>query len=192
MALNAFIFQKFRPTSIKSFTFQPPTSIKMQSKNVVAPTPPQKNGKSCKSFLYSSHYAPQNYPQLRWLCVAKLTSSSIYNSRGRDTYQMETLIVRIWLPQLMDALWCNQPLQMDWHHLWWPYSITSINLTGCALNGTLASFSFATFLDLISLDRANRSFGSGTDRVKFGSGQLQVKSIRIGYGFDSGEVRVWF
>jgi len=46
--------------------------------------------------------------------------------------------------------------------------------------------------DTQSIDLANGSFGSGTDRVKFGSGQLRVKSIRIGYGFGSGEVRVLF
>jgi len=36
------------------------------------------------------------------------------------------------------------------------------------------------------LDLTNGSFGSGTDRVKFGSGQLRVKSIRVEYGFGSG------
>ena len=44
----------------------------------------------------------------------------------------------------------------------------------------------------LQLDLANGSFGSGTDRVKFGSGQLRVKSMRVGYGFGSGEVRVQF
>ena len=44
----------------------------------------------------------------------------------------------------------------------------------------------------VEVDLANGSFGSGTDRVKFGSGQLRVKSIRVGYGFGSGEVRVRF
>jgi len=38
---------------------------------------------------------------------------------------------------------------------------------------------------LLQLDLANGSFGSGTDRVKFGLGQLRVKSIR------SGTVSVW-
>jgi len=42
----------------------------------------------------------------------------------------------------------------------------------------------------LRINLANRSFGSGTDRVKIGSGQLWVKSIRIGYGFGSGEVRI--
>jgi len=40
------------------------------------------------------------------------------------------------------------------------------------------------------LDLANGSFRSGTDRVKFGSGQLRVNSIRVGYGFGLGLVLV--
>ena len=46
--------------------------------------------------------------------------------------------------------------------------------------------------NVVQEDLANGSFGSGTDRVKFGSGQIRVKSIRVGYGFGSGEVRVRF